>query len=761
MSAANSLATVQPMHLAQQPVPEQPKLLALPAAVLNVAVGSLALGGAEYIVLQWAARAAVRHGVRLLVLRDASQEWPIPAGIEITRLGGVDIGRRLEMAGARLAADGNRIVLCHMLLNDERSALARGGALPIPVLHNASAGWLEPGRCLAASGNPPFAIAVSQAAAAELRVAAPRLPCAVVRYLPRMRTSHPDARRDWRMRWALREDTIVIGMAGGVKPQKAYPRALRVLAALRALPALANAHLVILGGPTGRDGLLAWRTVLEQTRRLALEAYVRLPGFVPQAAQCFAAFDLFLNTSRYEGLSIATLEALVGGLPVVASRVGGQGEISSPGLTLVGVDETDESWASAVAANVRTCPAKPDWSGFPSDRLWTLFHLAEPFDPCQGARPRVLFVTANLNAGGAQRSLVNLAQALIDRMPFEIVVCGNSTASHFTQALHKVGVPLRRSADSTDVFDHVEALVRFVIATRPAVMCFWNVDPKIKLLLVKVLGTGCLRFIDVSPGEYAFEEMRSMAPFQQWIAFAAEEYYQRLSRLVLKYRATEAAGWRGSRPVTAVIPNGVVIPVRQHTVEDGMTIYNRARIVMSGRLAPSKFLLETISAMARVWASFPDVELHLLGTAEPRHAEYAAAVLRSAGDELGRRVLLHGAAFDAPERLAEYDLALVLGEHQGCPNSVLEALAAGLPVVANDSGGTREQVLHGKTGILLRDREPATIAAGLLSVLSNPALARRLSRRGRAHVTRRFSMAAMANAYLQLFDTVAKERQPC
>jgi hypothetical protein len=62
---------------------------------------------------------------------------------------------------------------------------------------------------------------------------------------------------------------MFIGMAGGVKPQQVYPRALRVLAALRALPALANAHLVILGRPTGRDGLLAWRTVLEQTRRLA------------------------------------------------------------------------------------------------------------------------------------------------------------------------------------------------------------------------------------------------------------------------------------------------------------------------------------------------------------------------------------------------------------------------------------------------------------------------------------------------------------
>ena len=115
-----------------------------------------------------------------------------------------------------------------------------------------------------------------------------------------------------------------------------------------------------------------------------------------------------------------------------------------------------------------------------------------------------------------------------------------------------------------------------------------------------------------------------------------------------------------------------------------------------------------------------------------------------------------------PEAISAFFEILVIDVVLAGDNAiVVGALAAGLPVVANDSGGTREQVLHGKTGILLRDREPATIAAGLLSVLSNPALARRLSRRGRAHVTRRFSMAAMANAYLQLFDTVAKERQPC
>jgi hypothetical protein len=55
--------------------------------------------------------------------------------------------------------------------------------------------------------------------------------------------------------------------------------------------------------------------------------------------------------------------------------------------------------------------------------------------------------------------------------------------------------------------------------------------------------------------------------------------------------------------------------------------------------------------------------------------------------------------FRCTGKLAQYDALLALGRHQGCPNAVLEALAAGVPVIANDSGGTREQVLHGKTGI--------------------------------------------------------------
>ena len=725
--------------------PEQPSLRELPPADLSAVVGTLALGGAERIVLQWAERTAARHRVRLVVLRDAAHEWPVPAGVEVVRLHGGALEERLFALGAGMATSGT-IALCHLLTAAERDALARGGARVVPVLHNAEPGWLEP---TAALGGAPWVITVSEAAAADVRASGAAVACTVVRHLPAAPIARPEARAFWREQWALPADALVIGMVGGVKPQKAYPRALRILAALLEHR---PAYLVIVGGPVGRDGTLAWRAILAQAQRLDLEPFVRLPGFVRDAAGCLPAFDVVLNTSHYEGLSVATLEALAADKPVIASQVGGQGEVAAPGLTLLPADAPETDWVDAINAACAQRPARPDWVGFPSHRLWTLCHLAAP--PAPG--PGVLFVTANLNAGGAQRSLTNLAVALAGRVPLEIAVTGRSSSAAFAATLREAGVVVYRTSDSRDSFDHAEALVRRIGAAAIGVVCFWNVDAKVKLLLVKTLGWTAVKFVDVSPGDFAFAEMDATADFQRWIAFSAAHYAARLDRLVLKYHAPGQPALSGHAPArpalrTVVIANGV--PAARHR----KTAFGASppRLVVSGRIALTKFLLEIVAAWRLVRAAVPDVELHLVGPVEARHRDYGERVLAAIGDDLERGVFVHGPAPDAPERLARYDVAIVLGESQGCPNAVLEALAAGVPVVANDSGGTRELIVDGRTGLLLGDRAPATIAAAVLRLLRDPALARTLADAGRAHVSHDFTMVAMADSYQTLFTEVA------
>jgi len=716
--------------IAPQVASAQPPRLDLPPLTLHAAIASLAVGGAERIVLDWAAHASATHRVRVLVLRASSQEWPTPPGVEFVRCPQAMTHSTLAHEGARIARSGNPVVLCHLLNASEREALARGGALPIPVVHNAQAGWIE---SAAAMAHAPYLIAVSHAAREQL-IAAGCARVSVVRHLPRANSPHPNARMLWRERWAIPHDAFVIGMIGGVKPQKAYPRALRILAHLHARR---DAWLVILGGPTGRDGDEAWRALLAQTLRLGLDDRVRLPGFVVDAQRTLPAFDVLLNTSRYEGLSIATLEALTVGLPVVASAVGGQGEIDAEALTLVPADASGAHWADAIERTVLCLAAKPRWAGFPSPRVWTLMHLPPP--KLHG--DHTVFVTANLNAGGAQRSLVNLTCMLAQELSFEILVCGTSSARAFLDMLAGAGIAVAMTTPSRDAFDHAEALLRHFARGGLRNVVFWNVDPKVKLLIAKALEHVPLRLIDVSPGAYAFEEMEATAEFQTLIGYSAKDYYARLDRLVMKHRRDAP-----TRARTSWIPNGVPV-VTGTTMSHERPI---RRIVVSGRIAPTKFLLEIVDAMRIVWREIPDATLHVLGTAEARASDYARALEHEIGSELDHRVFMHGAAFDAPQRLVEFDLALVVGLHQGSPNAVLEAMAAALPVVANDSGGTREMVLDGGTGILLIDRKPATIAAGLLRVMRDPRSAQRMARAGRARVLDRYSMRSMARAYRRL-----------
>src|SRR5262249_53875316 len=158
------------------------------------------------------------------------------------------------------------------------------------------------------------------------------------------------------------------------------------------------------------------------------------------------------------------------------------------------------------------------------------------------------------------------------------------------------------------------------------------------------------------------------------------------------------------------------------------------------RIAPAKFLVEIVQAMAIVRQTIPRAELHVFGGAEPRHRDYEQSVRGAAADAIDRTVFFHGPSGNSIDRLAEFDLFVVLGKEQGSPNALLEALAAGLPCIANDDGGTAEQIEDERTGLLLRDRTPETLADAIARLLGDRALAARLGRAGRAHVRQAFSM---------------------
>lgn len=242
--------------------------------------------------------------------------------------------------------------------------------------------------------------------------------------------------------------------------------------------------------------------------------------------------------------------------------------------------------------------------------------------------------------------------------------------------------------------------------------------------------------------------MGSAEDFADSIASSTTAFYERLDTLILKYHAAR-------HPACArveVIPNGV----------DGATpspVATLPRFLVSGRIAPSKRLEDIVAAFALVHASDDRAELHVFGTVEERHREYARTLGFAAPG-----VCLRGASFDLAHCREPWTAAVILGTRQGSPNAVLEAMAAGIPVIANDSGGTRESVIAGETGWLLpEDVRADRIAAAMREAWADPERSARLGLAARAHVLRHNAIARMAESYLAVLAPVAalpREKMP-
>ena len=707
---------------------------------LRAAISSLALGGAERIVLEWAAE-ALRRGrqIELAVFNRAAVEWPAPPGLRLIRRETESPEQFIAMLARRWGSGVDcSPVAAHLLRDPVLREFARHGIATVPVLHNAQSGWINDPAGWDAP-QVPGAIACAQAVAQQARAAGCNVPLAVIRHRPALDEAafSLESRRAIRRRLGVPDHCLLIGMIGAIKPQKNYPRALRVL---RHLLGSRHAALVIAGGISGEAGMQALSELVEMAAAEGLAPQVKLPGFVAPVAPWLAAFDVLLNTSDYEGYSIATQEALAAGLPVVGTAVSGQVEDPQPGLVLLPHDADDAAFAVALARlPVRTALSAPQ-PRLRAPWLWSLALAAHL--PAQETGLQTLFVTANLNAGGAQRSLVNLVTQLHERHALAVAVCSETTHDYFPGLLRDAGVWHFRLSDSGDVYDAAESLLARAAREGVAQLCFWNADPKLKLLAAK-FAPPQLHLIDVSPGQYAFEEMAATGQFQSAIAYGEAEYRARLDTLVLKY----GAPLQGYARHSVVIPNGVAVAGGVAAPAMPAAWPRNPRLLVSGRIAPSKHLETIIAAFARVHARHPDCELHIAGQAEPRHADYLAGLTRAAGAGM----VFRGALPDLAHLQEGWSAQVVIGTHQGSPNAVLEAMAAGVPVIANDSGGTHE-LIDAATGWLLPEHaSQQDLEAALLTVLADPCAAQARARAARAKVEA-FSLPRMATAYLAVLE---------
>jgi glycosyltransferase involved in cell wall biosynthesis len=357
-------------------------------------------------------------------------------------------------------------------------------------------------------------------------------------------------------------------------------------------------------------------------------------------------------------------------------------------------------------------------------------------------KPRLLILITLSELGGAQTAVSMLLPGLVDR--FEVTVAAQGRGPLY-DAAGAADVPyvelehVRRAINPwRDALGLVE-LVRLCRRLRPDIVHAHSSK-------VGVLGRVAAALARVPARVYTVHGWS----FAAYDGLAGRMYLwlERLMRplttaTVCVAEATREQGVAAracDHARTVVIHNAVEVPSFGAPVETT----GPPRIISVGRFAYPKDFATLLKSLALLDA---DYRATLVGDG-PDLTEVAAAV--DAGG-LSDRVELLGARGNVSELLARSDVFVLSSRSEGFPVSILEAMAAGLPVVATDVGGVAEAVVDGETGILVPAADPEALAAALEKLVADVGLRDRLGAAGRERALRLFDAPRYRAAHLDLY----------
>ncbi|MBI3079215.1 MAG: glycosyltransferase family 4 protein, partial [Deltaproteobacteria bacterium] len=208
----------------------------------------------------------------------------------------------------------------------------------------------------------------------------------------------------------------------------------------------------------------------------------------------------------------------------------------------------------------------------------------------------------------------------------------------------------------------------------------------------------------------------------------------------------------------AVVPLGLdlepfeAVEGRRGHLRAGIGVSEKEPLVgIVGRLVPIKrhedFLQAARLVLSR-WDDGPTPRFVVVGDGEER----SRLEELTKGLALESSVHFLGFCTDMPAIYADLDLLVLCSLNEGTPVAVIEALAAGVPVVATAVGGVGDVVVHGETGLLVPPRAPDALAEAVLRLLRDEALRRRLAREGSARVLQRYRVQRLVRDLVQLYE---------
>jgi len=363
---------------------------------------------------------------------------------------------------------------------------------------------------------------------------------------------------------------------------------------------------------------------------------------------------------------------------------------------------------------------------------------------------RVALIAGTLTQGGAEKQLVYMAQAL-QRSGVDVRVYALTRGEFYEAALRASGiVPLwvgRRGGPPLRVAAIAAALRDFGPHVVQATHFYVNLYVSAVAPLYRAVAIGAVRndtLFDVAANGW----------WGPWLLRAPR------ALLVNSHAARRNAEALGVDPMAIhVLPNAIsLLDFDASAPSDGhpaRALLPPLTVAAVGRLVPAKRFDRFLEALALARREVPELCGVLIGDGPERDALHAAAEARGLLPDgvrfLGRRddipALLHGAAMYA-----------LTSDHEGFPNVVMEAMAAGLPVITTPAGDAGVVVEDEVTGYVVPPSDVAGVAERMVRLARSPELRRRFGDAGRRRVEEEYSFERLGERLLGAYRTMA-ERQ--
>lgn len=757
---------------------------------IYILLTSLNLGGAEKIVSDqlWSNyHQKSSHKVTLIVIYDKKNEHSIPPNVNIVRLNNkIENG---EFLFKQIAYE-NKPLVCH-LINDKMATYLFEMQLNIHiVIHNDKKGWSNTEIVF----NHPQVISlisVCEYVTQQLREVTDK-PVFTVRHQISYKhfQFNQHLRNVYRNNNKIADNDIVIGMTGRICLQKNYFLALDVIAYLsRKNP---RYKLVILGG-FEQSNIPLYFELLHKANSLNVQKNVTIPGFKDNAVEWLNMFDIGLNVSHFEGLSMATQEFMMNGLQMVASKVSGQPEIFDKNNQLhffdlpnilnnidtkkfsIDMNQKDieenklqeleeykklvKNIAKIIEENHSNRITLNDNDKqlinhvtYGSHNVWSLFNFIPNKKKGEVIKPA--FLTSNLNLGGAQRSLINiLCEMKSQGKDIPLIMLNQSNYTGFYKTILENKIEHYLCHSNIDVFVIGANLIKYIFDNEINRIVLWNVDSKVKLLLTKLVGH-YVDIIDVSPGDYCFDEMDNQVAFQEAIYIDKQTYFKTIETFVSKFdnNHLDQEYKKYLKNDTVIIPNGVPIIKEYVKTQNYFTKNDIFKFVVCGRITESKHIDTILHSFNELYKNNSNISIDFYGSVEPYNISYYEMLCKKYTHLIEKGVVtFHGNIDDPRTIMNEYHSIIILGTHQGSPNMVLESASCKLPCITNDSGGTREIIRNNETGILLPEKTTyKDLFEAMLSSINNYEYILEMADSAYEHIIKNFSMKTMYDKYMKI-----------